>query len=192
MLVLQTGTCMLFEFYGAKKQDSGWTALSTAFFDLRSNRLRPDGWTSADAAGLPILPGLLRYEEVKGGQIAHALRMTVPHTQRAYIWPARHCASKNQSHSLPPLGLRLRLKRGFDISGFTPDARVVLLALQKYGAFVADNGKALMFTATPGGWPAELIEELKRVTSDSFEAVDTSGMVVSLNSGQAGPDRPLR
>jgi len=189
MLVLQTGSCRLYELYFAKKQDSGWAAMSTAFFDLRSNRLRPDGWTSTDAAGLPVMPGLLRYEEVKSGQIAHAVRLTVPHTQRSYVWPARHFASKSQSRSLPPMGLRIRLKREFDTSGYSPEARVVLLALQKYGAFVADNGKTFMFTATPDGWPSELIEELKRVTSDSFEAVDTSEMVVSANSGRAGPDR---
>jgi hypothetical protein len=189
LLVLQTGTCRLYELYLAKKQESGWVASSTAFFDLRSNRLRPDGWTSTDAAGLPVLPGLLRYEEVKSGKIAHALRLTVPHTQRAYVWPARHFSSKLPSRSLPPMGLRIRLKREFNTTGFSPEARVVILALQKYGAFVADNGKAFMFTATPDGWPAGLIEELKRVTSDSFEAVDTSEMVVNPNSGRAGPER---
>jgi hypothetical protein len=191
MLVIQTETCRLFEIFGASKLDGGWAAKSTAYFDLRSNRLRPDGWTSTDAAGLPVLPGLLRYEEVKSGQIAHALRFTVPHTQRSYVWPARHFASKNPSRSLPPMGLRIRLKGDFDISGFSPEARVVLLALQKYGAFVADNGKAFMFTATPDDWPPALIEELKRATSDSFEAVDTSEMVVNPNSGRAGPDRPF-
>lgn len=189
MLVLQTGACRLYELYLAKKAGDTWSAGSTAYFDLNSNRLRPDGWTSTDAAGLPILPGLLRYDEVKSGQIAHALRTTVPHTQHAYLWPARHLASRSEDHSLPPMGLRLRLKRDFDISGFSPDARVVLLALKKYGAFVADNGSPLMFTATPEGWPAELIEELKRVKSDSFEAVDTSEMMLSPNSGRAGPDR---
>ncbi len=189
MLILQTGACRLYELYAAKKEGDGWSALNAAFFDLNSNRLRPEGWTSADAAGLPVLPGLLRYDEVKSGQIAHAVRTTVPHTQRAYIWPARHIASKNESRSLPPMGLRLRLKRNFDTSGFSPEARVVLLALQKYGALVADNGGAFQFTATPDGWPIALIEELKRVTSDSFEAVDTSDMVMSPNSGRAGPDR---
>lgn len=189
MLVLQTGSCRLYELYMAKKSGGGWSALNTAFFDLNSNRLRPEGWTSSDAAGLPVMPGLLRYDEVKSGQINHALRTTVPKSQRAFVWPARHLASKNESRLLPPMGLRLRLKKSFDISGFSPDARVVLLALQKYGAFVSDNGKALMFTATPDGWTVELIEELKKVTGDSFEAVDTSEMVLSQNSGRAGPDR---
>lgn len=192
MLVLQTGTCRLYELYLAKKQDDGWTAASAAFFDLRSNRLRPDGWTSTDAAGLPVLPGLLRYEEVKSGQIAHAVRLTVPRSQRAYVWPARHFSSKLPSRLLPPMGLRIRLKREFDTAGFSPEARVVLLALQRYGAFVADNGKAFLFTAVPDGWPTALIEELKRVTSDSFEAVDTSEMVVNSNSGRAGPDRAFQ
>lgn len=191
MLVLQTGTCRLFELFAAKKQVGGWAAMSTAFFDLRSNRLRPDGWTSTDAAGLPVLPGLLRYDEVKSGQIAHALRLTVPHSQHAYVWPARHLASKSLNRSLPPMGLRIRLKREFDTSSFSPEARVVLLGLQKYGAFVADNGGAFQFTATPDGWPAELLDDLKRVNSDSFEAVDTSEMMVSQNSGHAGPDRPF-
>lgn len=191
MLVLQTGTCRLYELYAAKKQDGGWTAMSTAFFDLRSNRLRPDGWTSTDAAGLPVAPGLLRYEDVKSGQILHALRMTVPHSQKAYIWPARHYASRLLNRSLPPMGLRIRLKRDFDTSGFSPEARVVLLALQKYGALVADNGGAFQFTATPDGWPAALLDELKRVNRDAFEVVDTSEMMMNPNSGRAGPDRPF-
>jgi hypothetical protein len=188
MLVLQTGFCRLYELYAAKKQDSGWTAASAAFFDLHSNRLRPDGWTSTDAAGLPVMPGLLRYEEVKSGQIAHALRITVPHSQRAYVWPARHFASKSENHALPPMGLRMRLKREFVIGGFSPEARVVLLALQKYGAFIADNGRPFLLTATPDDWPASLIDELKRVTSNSFEAVDTSEMMVNPNSGRAGSE----
>ena len=109
MLILRTGVCRLYEIYAAKRQGNAWKGSSTAMFDLTSNRLRPDGWTSADAAGLPILPGLLRYEEVKSGQIRHAVRMTVPKTQRADLWPARHFASRDDNAALPPMGLRLRL-----------------------------------------------------------------------------------
>jgi hypothetical protein len=187
MVILQTGVCRLFEIYQAKRQGNSWTASSTAIFDLRSNHLRPDGWTSADAAGLPILPGLLRYEEVKSGQIRHAVRMTVPRSQRTYEWPARHFASSDSNTSLPPMGLRLRLRRDFDINGFSPQARVILVALKKYGAFIADNGSSFFFTAAPDGWPRALLDELKRVKSDAFEAVDTSGMIIARDSGQAGP-----
>jgi hypothetical protein len=189
MLILQTGVCRLYEIYQAKRQGDWWTASSTAIFDLRSNHLRPDGWTSADAAGLPILPGLLRYEEVKSGQIRHAVRMTVPRSQRAEVWPARHFASSDSNSSLPPMGLRLRLRRDFDISGFSAQARVILVALKKYGAFIADNGSAFFFTAAPDGWPRGLLNELKRVKSDDFEAVDTSSMAIARDSGQAVPQR---
>jgi hypothetical protein len=187
LLILQTGSCRLYEIYQAKRQGNWWTASSTAIFDLRSNHLRPDGWTSADAAGLPILPGLLRYEEVKSGQIRHALRMTVPRSQRAYIWPARHFAASDSNPSLPPMGLRLRLRRDFDTNGFSPQAKVILVALKKYGAFIADNGSSFFFTAAPDGWPRDLVNELKRVKSDAFEAVDTSGMEIARDSGQAAP-----
>jgi len=187
MLILQTGACRLFEIYQAKRHGNWWTASSTAIFDLRSNHLRPDGWTSADAAGLPILPGLLRYEEVKSGQLRHAVRMTVPRSQRAYVWPARHFAASDSNSSLPPMGLRLRLKRDFDINGFSAQAKVILLALKKYGAFIADNGSSFFFTAAPDGWPRGLLNELKRVKSDDFEAVDTSGMLIARDSGQSAP-----
>jgi hypothetical protein len=187
MLILQTGVCRLFEIYHAKRQGASWTGANAAIFDLRSNTLRPDGWTSADAAGLPILPGLLRYQEVKSGTIAHAVRMTVPATQRAYVWPARHFASSSADPALPPMGLRLRLRPAFDAGNFSPQARVVLTALKRYGAFVADNGSSFFFTAAPDGWPQTLLDELKRVRSDDFEAVDTSAMAINRDSGQAGP-----
>ncbi len=187
MLILQTGVCRLYEIDSARRRGDSWIGFTTAIYDLTSNRLRPDGWTSADAAGLPILPGLLRYEEVQSGQIRHAVRMTVPKTQRAYVWPARHFASRDDNAALPPMGLRLRLRRDFDISRFSPQAQVVLLALKTYGAFVSDNGSSFYFTATPEGWPQAVLDELKQVKSDDFEAVDASEMMISLNSGQAGP-----
>jgi hypothetical protein len=185
LLIVQSGACRLYEIYQAKRQGNTWSASSTAIFDLRSNHLRPDGWTSADAAGLPILPGLLRYEEVKSGQIRHAVRMTVPRTQRAYVWPARHFASSANDPSLPPMGLRLRLRRDFDISHFSAQAQVILVGLKKYGAFVADNGGSFFFTAAPEGWPRSLLDELKRVKGGDFEAVETSGMEITRDSGQA-------
>lgn len=187
LLILQTGACRLFEIYQAKRQGNSWTGSSTAIFDLRSNALRPDGWTSADAAGLPILPGLLRYEEVKSGKIQHAVRMTVPKTDRAYVWPARHFASSSADPSLPPMGLRFRLRREFDTGSFSPQAQVILVALKKYGALVADNGSSFFFTAAPDGWPRALVDELKRVKSDDFEAVNSSAMMINRDSGQAGP-----
>jgi len=187
LLILQTGVCRLFEMYQAKRQGASWAASSTAIFDLRSNTLRPDGWTSADAAGLPILPGLLRYQEVKSGRIQHAVRMTVPSTQRAYVWPARHFASSSTDPSLPPMGLRLRLRPSFDIGPFSQEAQVILAALKRYGAIIADNGSSFFFTAAPDGWPKSLLNELKGVKSDDFEAVDTSSMTINRDSAQAGP-----
>jgi hypothetical protein len=184
LLIVQRGACRLYEIYAARHQGNGWSGSSTAFFDLNSNHLRPDGWTSTDGAGLPVAPGLLRYDEVRAGAIRHALRVTMPKTQRAYLWPARHYASHQESHLLAPMGLRLRLKASFDLSGFSNEARVVLTALKQYGAFVADNGGAFMLTATPDGWPPELITELHTVTGDAFEAVDESELMANPNTAQ--------
>jgi hypothetical protein len=185
MLIVQQGSCRLFELYAAKQVGGKWSALSTAIFDLNGNRLRPDGWTSTDAAGLPMAAGLLRYDEVRAGAIRHALRMTMPRTQRGYVWPARHFASRQPGRELPPMGLRIRLKASYDLSRFSPETRVVLTALKQYGAFVADNGGAFMFTATPDAWPQKLIDELHTVTSEAFEAVDESELMMSQNSGAA-------
>src|SRR5690606_38368647 len=141
VLVVDLSDCTLYELYDAELQrDGSWEAGSGAIYDLASNDLRPDGWTSADAAGLPILPGLVRYEEVEAGEIAHAIRFTVSRTQRAYIPPARHWASNDTSPLRPPMGMRVRLKASFDISGYPPSAQVILRALKKYGMIVADNG----------------------------------------------------
>jgi len=174
VLVAQQGACKLFELYNAHRSGSGWNASSGAVFDLRSNALRPDGWTSADAAGLPILPGLVRYDEVRAGAIKHALRFTVQHTQRAYIHPATHYASSDTDSNVPPMGLRLRLKASFDVSHFTGAARVVLNALRTYGMIVADNGSSWFITgATDSRWNDTDLDQLKTVSGSAFEVVQS-------------------
>jgi hypothetical protein len=190
MLILQTGTCRLYEMYAAKRVAGQWTASSTAIFDLGSNRLRPEGWTSTNAAGTPVLPGLLRYAEVQSGEIRHALVMTMPKTQRGWAWPARHFGSKNANPVLPPMGTRFRLKRDVDLSGFSREAQVILLAMKRYGLFLTDNGLPFNVSATPGGWPEPLLIELTQIHSDMFEAVDESDLQLSADSGQAGPLPP--
>jgi hypothetical protein len=143
-------------------------------FDLRSNALRPEGWTSADAAGLPIFPGLVRYDEVASGHIDHALRFTVSRTQRAYLHPATHWASSSTDANLPPMGLRLRLKASFDVTGYTGQARVVLNALEKYGMIVADNGSNWFISgAQDTRWNDDDLNQLKLVPGSAFEVVNT-------------------
>jgi len=139
-LIVDRDSCRLYELYALRRTSSGWAAGSGAIWNLRSNALRPAGWTSADAAGLPILPGLARWSDAATGAIDHALRFTAPRTRRAYVYPARHFASDSTDPSLPPMGLRVRLKASFDISGFPPQARIVLTALKRYGMILADNG----------------------------------------------------
>lgn len=174
VLVLQEGTCKLYELYAARRVGSGWHAGSGAVFNLHSNKLRPEGWTSADAAGLPIFPLLARYPEVHAGQIDHALRVTVPATQRGYIHPATHFASGSPDPNLPPMGLRLRLKASFSLSGFHGQALVVLRALKRYGLIVADNGSPWYITGAPNPhWNEEDLDQLKRVPGSEFEAVGT-------------------
>jgi hypothetical protein len=174
VLVLQEGTCKLYELYAARRQGSGWQAGSGAIFNLRSNALRPEGWTSADAAGLPIFPLLVRYPEVRAGQIDHALRVTVEQTQRGYIHPATHFASNSSDPDLPPMGLRLRLKASFDLSGYHGQALVVLRALERYGLIVADNGSSWYITGAPSPyWNNEDLDQLKRVPGSAFEALST-------------------
>ena len=140
MLIVDSGTCRLYEMWNVRHTRRGWRAGSGAVWKMTSNALRPDGWTSADAAGLPILPGLVRYPEVAAGVIDHALRFTAPQTRDAHIYPARHDAGSGSSASLPPMGLRVRLKASFDLSQLSPQARVVAVALQHYGMILADNG----------------------------------------------------
>jgi hypothetical protein len=174
VLVLQEGSCKLYELYAAQRTATGWDAGSGAAFNLRSDRLRPEGWTSADAAGLPIFPLLVRYPEVRSGQIDHALRVTVPATQRGYIHPATHYASSSSDPALPPMGLRLRLKASFDLAGYHGQALVVLRALKRYGLIVADNGSPWYITGAPNqDWNNEDLDQLKRVPGSEFEAVST-------------------
>lgn len=176
-IVVDARTCRLYETWNTRLRAGRWTAGSGAVWDLRSNRLRPDGWTSADAAGLPILPGLLRYDEVRAGHVDHAIRFTTPVTQRAYLWPARHQAGAIDDPRFPPMGARFRLDADFAVTSFSPQARVVLRAMQEYGLVLADNGSAWYFQGTADRrWPAALIEELKRIPASAFEAVDTSGL----------------
>jgi hypothetical protein len=175
VLVLDRDNCVLYEMYDAERAGAGWTAGSGAVWDLEVNDARPPGWTSADAAGLPILPGLVRYDEVVDkGEINHALRFTVKRTMRGYIAPASHWASTSDDPDLPPMGLRLRLKAGFDISGFHPHVQVVLRALKRYGMIVADNGSSWYVTgALDPRWDNEILDEIKTVGSENFEVVDT-------------------
>ena len=148
-LIVDEDSCTLYELYALQHTASGWTAGSGAIWNLRSNKLRPAGWTSADAAGLPILPGLARWADAATGSINHALRFTAPRTRKAYIYPARHYASDSTDPSLPPMGLRVRLKASVNISSFPPQARIVLAALKKYGAILADNGSPWYISGAP-------------------------------------------
>ncbi len=175
VLAIQQETCRLYELFGAKRKGKkGWNAASGATWDLLSNALRPLGWTSADAAGLPILPGLVRYDEVESGHIDHALRFTVDRSQRGYILPATHFASSSTDPALPPMGLRVRLKAGFDVSPYQGRGRVILDALKKYGMIVADNGGSWFITGAPDKrWNDDEMHALTHVPGSAFEAVDT-------------------
>ncbi len=179
VIVVDRGRCKLYEVYDAHRRNRGrrWRAGSGAVFNLRSNALRPAGWTSADAAGLPILPGLARYDEVRKGEIDHAIRFTVERSRKAYVYPARHHASDRTGSNLPPMGLRMRLKSSVDVSRFPPQARVVLRALQRYGMILADNGADWYISGAPSpGWDNDDLHELKRITGRDFEVVDTASL----------------
>jgi hypothetical protein len=173
VLVLDRDACQLYETFDSEFLGSaGWRCGSGAKFDLRSNALRPDGWTSADAAGLSILPGLVRRDEVLAGEIRHALRFTVRRTQRGYVHPATHFASSDTNPDLPPMGLRVRLKASYDIGRFTGPGRVILLALKRYGMFVADNGSDWFISGeTNTAWNDDELEPLKTVPGSAFEVV---------------------
>jgi hypothetical protein len=174
VLVVQNGTCKLYELYSAQRTAGGWDAGSGAVFNLSSDALRPDGWTSADAAGLPMFPLLVRYDEVAAGAIDHALRFTVAHTQRGYIHPATHFASSSGDPSLPPMGLRLRLKASYDLSSFSGPALVILTALKRYGMIVADNGSNWYVSGTSDPrWDDSQLDQLKSVPGSAFEVVQT-------------------
>ncbi|MFZ1400462.1 MAG: hypothetical protein WAS33_26405 [Candidatus Promineifilaceae bacterium] len=187
VLVLDRDNCILYELYSAYPQNDGsWEAGNGAVYDLNSHALRPDGWTSADAAGLPILPGLVRYDEVAAGEIRHAIRFTAPQTQAAHLWPARHDASSLTGSSYPPMGLRLRLRADYDISGFSPPMQVILQAFKTYGLILADNGSAWYISGVPDArWDNDILHEMDVITGADFEAVDTSSLMINPNSGQA-------
>ncbi len=187
-IVVDAGTCTLFETWDTHLTSRGWYAGSGAVWSLRSNRLRPAGWTSADAAGLPILPGLLRYDEVARGYVDHAIRFTVPTTSRAYVWPARHQAGATSDLRYPPMGARFRLKASFSTAGYSRSARVVIAAMKRYGLVVADNGSSWFFQGTSDRrWPAALVDELKRLPASAFEAVDTRRLLVTSSSMAVRP-----
>lgn len=174
ILIIDTVHRKLYELFSAvKNQNNTWNAGSGAVFDLTSNTLRHDYWTSADAAGLPIFPGLVRYEEVvERGTINHALRFTVQNSRNAFIHPATHAASNSSNVNYPPMGLRVRLKAGFDITGFSPHVQVILKALKKYGMFVADNGSNWYISGSPDPrWNDEELGELKTIQGKNFEVI---------------------
>ncbi len=176
VLVIQTGTCKLFEMWQSSYTNPGWSCGSGAIFDLGSTALRPDGWTSADAAGLPILPGLVKLSEVQAGAINHAIRFTMDKTQQGYIHPATHAAGSADT-SLPPMGLRVRLTASFDTSSFTGPSLVVVTALKQYGALLADNGSNWYFSGdSDNGWTSlmdDLNSQLEKVKGSDFEVVQT-------------------
>jgi hypothetical protein len=176
-ILVDKSSCRLYELYDLRHTSKGWTAGSGAVWNLRSSHLRPAGWTSADAAGLAIFPGLARWDEVARGTIDHALRFTAPRTRRAYVYPARHYASSSDDASLPPMGLRVRLKASVDLASFPRQARVVLRALQRYGMILADNGSPWYVSGAPNPhWSNDDLHSLGRLTGADFEVVDTSSL----------------
>ena len=188
VLVLDRDNCILYETWSTYPQpDGSWRAGSGAIFNLRSNGLRHQGWTSADAAGLPILPGLARYDEVASGEIRHALRFTAPQTKQEFLWPARHYASSLTASNYPPMGQRFRLNANFDISHFSAEVQVILRALKKYGMILADNGSSWYISGAPDPrWNNDiLVNELKQVIGSNFEAVEESSLMVDPDSGKA-------
>ncbi|MDZ4770630.1 MAG: hypothetical protein SGJ24_16005 [Chloroflexota bacterium] len=186
VLLVERDNCILYELFDAHRESDGsWLAGSGAVFNLTSYVLRPDGWTSADAAGLPIFPGLVRRDEVAAGAINHALRFTAPETRAAYVWPARHFASDLTGKDYPPMGQRFRLKADFDLSVFSPDVQVILRALQRYGMILADNGSPWFISGAPDeDWDNDVLRELRQVTGSNFEAVDGSSLQLDADSGQ--------
>ncbi len=185
MLVLDTGHCLLYETWNTR-YSGGWQAGSGAKFDLNSNALRPAEWTSADAAGLPIVPGLVRYDEVAAGYINHAIRFTVSGTNNTFVWPARHRTNHNYSVNAPPMGQRVRLKASFDTGSFSPQVQVILSAFKRYGIIVADNGSNWYISGAPDSrWDdSMLVDEFRRVHGSDFEAVDVSSLMLDSESGQ--------
>lgn len=174
MIVVDPVNRMLYEFYQGRKTAAGWTCNCAAIFDLKSNKLRPDGWTSTDAAGLPIFPAIIRYDEVERGMVAHAMRFTVRHTRREYVYPATHFASRSRDPNFPRMGERFRLRADFDITGFSPHVQAILKGLKKYGMFVADNGGDWRISVAPDS-RIQGLRELGKVKGSDFEVVEPTG-----------------
>ncbi len=192
VIVVNSGTCKVYELFSAYPQSDGsWHAGSGAVWNLNSNALRPRTWTSADAAGLPMLPGLARYDEIAAGVITHALRFTATRTQNTFIWPARHQASSNADPNLPPMGLRLRLKASFNIASFPRVDQIILTALKHYGMIVADNGTSWFVGGAPDSrWNNDQLGLLRGIQGSNFEVVDESKLQISANSAQAASSSP--
>ena len=187
VILIDPRTCMLYELYHADKKPDGigWSAGSGIHMDLNSNALRPAGKTSADASGLPIFPGLLRYDEVAAGEINHALRFTLQHTQAAYVWPARHKASSSTDLNLPALGTRFRLRADFDISRYSKSNQVIMRALKRYGMFLADNGSSMYLSGVSDKrWSDSDLHKLGAMKAEDFEAVDESSLQVEPDSAR--------
>jgi hypothetical protein len=174
VLVVDPVNRMLYEFYQGRKTDAGWQAACEATFDLKTNKMRPDGWTSTDAAGLPIFPAVIRYDECERGLVGHAMRFTVRRTRRAYVYPATHQASRLTDETLPRMGERFRLRADFDVSGFSPHVQAILKGLKKYGMFMADNGGDWRLSVAPDS-RIKGLDELRRLKGSDFEVVQTTG-----------------
>lgn len=185
-IAIDTDNCILYELFAAYPQAASWKAGGGAIFDLRSHALRPATWTSADAAGLPIMPGLIRYDEIVAGEVRHALRVVASQTQRAFVWPARHYASSITDTRYPPMGLRLRLRASFDETPYPPEIQIIMRGLKKYGMMVADNGTSWFFGGEPDPrWNNDMLRKLLDIKGSDFEAVDVSSLMIDPNSGQA-------
>jgi len=186
-IVVDKSRCKLYEIFDTRVVNGKWKGGSGAVWSLKRNQLRPDGWTSADAAGLPILPGLLRLNEVKADRIDHAIRFTTDVTSNHHLWPARHDAGDTDDLNYPPMGARFRLRSTYDASGLGAYAQRVVAAMKKYGLVLADNGSPWYFQGEQHRkWPEELIEDLKEIPADQFVAVDTSSLMVDEDSAQVG------
>ena len=186
VISVEIDNCILYEIYDGYPQADSWQGGSGAIFNLLSDALRPATWTSADAAGLPVFPGLVRYDEIAAGEIRHAIRFTAPKTQKAYVWPARHYASSLTGAQYPPMGVRFRLKAGFDISHFSATNQIILTALKRYGMMLADNGSSWYISGAPDArWNNDDLHALTTIDGSNFEAVDVSPLMVDPNSGQA-------
>jgi Dockerin type I domain len=184
---IDTTNCILYEIAVAYPQAASWQGAAGAIFDLNSNALRPQFWTSTDAAGLPVFAGLIRYDEVLAGAITHAVRFTVAQSQHAYVWPARHYASSLTGSQYPPMGVRFRLRASFDVSSYSATNQIILNALKKYGMMLADNGANWYISGAPDSrWNDDDLHNLVKIMGSNFEAVDVSPIMINVNSGQAG------